>query len=462
MADIVFLLGAGASRDAGLPLMDDLTTGFQGWLLKKKELAGAVDEFAALFDSAVDIAGGAQGAPNIELVLSFLNSVAMFKNDHYVKAITGWQPPFHGSVVSINSLIALIQDYIHDRLGSFKPEAGDYLSGLLDFQTEKESLDIFTLNYDRLVESMAARYGVRFTTGFGDVWDPGLFDQPGWDARIFKLHGSIDWYRVSNRSIIYQGAREHYAFRGESTGELLLYPAEAKVSHAEPYATLMAHFTRSLASAQKCIAVGYSFRDRDIKQIVLDRMAMNRSLQLLVVKPRADEVLNQPRDADDEPTFADFSDRVIGLWKGAKEAFDNRMIRYRLDEMDVADRAIAQIRDNRNARNFSGAATALLNLIEVCRSTQMPGKPLPSVALTGALEFQSNLRQMLKRVLKWLLDGHGGASPAWASVQGVSVGFQRGGAGGEAFGMLVSFWLLSEALGSPRKLRKRGVRSNVT
>lgn len=57
MAEVVFLLGAGASRDAGLPLMDDLTRGFHAWLLKKRELEGAVEEFAALFDSAVNIAG---------------------------------------------------------------------------------------------------------------------------------------------------------------------------------------------------------------------------------------------------------------------------------------------------------------------------------------------------------------------------------------------------------------------
>jgi hypothetical protein len=424
--------------------MDDLTEGFHDWLLRKSELEGAVDEFAALFDAAVDIAGGAGGAPNIELVLSFLNSVALFKDDHYVKAITGWTPPFQLPTVSIKSLIALIRDYIHDRLRTFNPEAGDYLSGLLDFQGENESLDIFTLNYDRLVESMAARYGARFTTGFGDVWDPGLFDQKGWGVRVFKLHGSVDWYRVAQRSIIYQGAREHYAFPREATGELLLYPAESKVSHAEPYATLIAHFTRALGSAKKCIAIGYSFRDRDIKRIVLDQMATNRALQLLVVKPGAHEVLYQDRYADDEPTFQDFPDRVIGLWKGANEALQNRMIRYRLEEIADADHTISVIRDRRNARNFQDASTLLLGLIEKCRTTQMPGKPIPSLALTGAPEFRASLQLMLKRVLRWLLDTFGGPSPSMVSVPGMGLPYNRGGPVEEAFGMLVSLWLLSE------------------
>ena len=95
------------------------------------------------------------------------------------------------------------------------------------------------MNYDRLVESMAARFGARFTTGFGDVWDPGLFAPDNdWDMRVFKLHGSVDWYRLPGRSLIFQGSKEHYAFPSEPPVEVLLYPAEGKESYAEPYATL--------------------------------------------------------------------------------------------------------------------------------------------------------------------------------------------------------------------------------
>lgn len=78
-----------------------------------------------------------------------------------------------------------------------------------------EELNIVTLNHDTLVEQFLAANGIAFSDGFGtrdgDVrWSDDRVYANGAHVRLFKLHGSIDWYtflydgRV--RTAIFDGA----------------------------------------------------------------------------------------------------------------------------------------------------------------------------------------------------------------------------------------------------------------
>jgi len=80
-----------------------------------------------------------------------------------------------------------------------------YLGGLnlileLANSPEMEQLNIVTLNHDTLVEQFLTANGVEFVDGFGEPdgdvrWsDDSLYDLSGAHVRVFKLHGSINWY----------------------------------------------------------------------------------------------------------------------------------------------------------------------------------------------------------------------------------------------------------------------------
>ncbi|HYI12161.1 MAG TPA: hypothetical protein VEK57_24115 [Thermoanaerobaculia bacterium] len=62
-------------------------------------------------------------------------------------------------------------------------------------------LNIVTLNHDTLVEQLMEKGGLELTDGFGppdgDVrwYDDRLYDAGRTSARLFKLHGSVSWYR---------------------------------------------------------------------------------------------------------------------------------------------------------------------------------------------------------------------------------------------------------------------------
>jgi len=266
--------------------------------------------------------------------------------------------------------------------------------------------------------------------------------------RIFKLHGSVDWNRLPSRGVIYQGGQEHHAFPGEKPTDLLLYPAEGKVTMAEPFATLMGWFTEGLREAKTCVAIGYSFRDKDVRRVVLDALATNRSLQLLVVDPYAHQIVYQKKEQPDEPSFLDFPDRVSGLWATAKRALKDRIIRYRLGEMSSADTALNQVVLYRTQRNFDQGSLDFINAMDYCRRTQLPGKPRSLLQdIRGGGEFLEKFKSMAGGTLYQLVQVHSLPSDAFQGRYSPRGMYTYYGTQGEQFGQLVMMWLVAEAFG---------------
>ncbi len=69
-----------------------------------------------------------------------------------------------------------------------------------------QKLDIVTLNHDILVERLLRDNNISYIDGFGPIdgdlrlYDDDLYDTESDQIRIFKPHGSVDWYRVRGLS----------------------------------------------------------------------------------------------------------------------------------------------------------------------------------------------------------------------------------------------------------------------
>src|SRR5438270_13198983 len=85
---LVFLLGAGASKDAGLPLMADLTTGCLPWLAT--QIRDDKPALGQLFEAAVRVVYRGDSPPNIELVLQLLSDRTSFKVGAPAQTVVGW------------------------------------------------------------------------------------------------------------------------------------------------------------------------------------------------------------------------------------------------------------------------------------------------------------------------------------------------------------------------------------
>lgn len=94
----------------------------------------------------------------------------------------------------------LIQSVVRARLSTTKTPVGLDLVLELAKSAQITSLDIVTLNHDLLVEAVLAQNGVAYTDGFGNpdgdvrYFEPATFNS-GQKVRLFKLHGSINWFR---------------------------------------------------------------------------------------------------------------------------------------------------------------------------------------------------------------------------------------------------------------------------
>lgn len=161
-----------------------------------------------------------------------------------------------------------------------------YIAGLklireLAETPEIEQLNIITLNHDTLVEQFLSREGVAFADGFGtrdgDVrWaDDGVYAR-GARIRLFKLHGSIDWYQFQHdgrvRTAVFCGAdlteaRDAAGKRLVSqTGKPSFLSGVGKSDAYQRgiYADIHFHFYALLRECSRVVMSGYGWGDAAI------------------------------------------------------------------------------------------------------------------------------------------------------------------------------------------------------
>ena len=133
-------------------------------------------------------------------------------------------------------------------------------------------VEIFTTNYDLLLEQALEESRVPYFDGFPGVRRP-LFDAreieentlpPHW-TRLWKLHGSINWYENENREV----------FRGNTSEDgprRVIHPSHLKYQESRrmPYLAMVDRLREFLkSSTSTLILCGYSFRDDHINETII-------------------------------------------------------------------------------------------------------------------------------------------------------------------------------------------------
>lgn len=172
---------------------------------------------------------------------------------------------------------------------------------------------IFTTNYDPVIEAFCQSRNLEYESGEGrnqilDITsrneelyrpEPRLF-------QIYKLHGSINWFKDQNGRWRFQTGAAHTGSRTplgtEVISELLIYPAKEKYTFREPFYSMFHHLKDCLTTADRCYVVGYSFRDDDILWLFHDAMELNPKLYLSLIDPNARVIVSEK--------FVDFADRI--------------------------------------------------------------------------------------------------------------------------------------------------------
>ena len=144
-----------------------------------------------------------------------------------------------------------------------------------------DAVEIFTPNYDLLIEEAFERARIAYFDGFSGSHRP-FFDPasvlseelpPRW-SRLWKLHGSLGW-KVSGDSVVRTGDR--------NTTELI-YPDHLKYDQVNrlPYSALFERLRRFMTTPDTLmICSGFSFSDAHICAVMDESLAVNAHTAVL-------------------------------------------------------------------------------------------------------------------------------------------------------------------------------------
>ncbi len=142
-------------------------------------------------------------------------------------------------------------------------------------------VEIFTPNYDLLTEQALEQCRVPYFDGFvgsrNTFFDVASIEQdklPARWSRIWKLHGSINWWRTDDGNVERHGINSRIG----SAGRQMIYPSHLKYDQSRrlPYLAMLDRLKSFLANGQSVlITCGYSFADQHLNEVILQGLAGN-------------------------------------------------------------------------------------------------------------------------------------------------------------------------------------------
>ncbi len=226
--------------------------------------------------------------PNIEAVLTQVRRLSQVIGKAKIHDLDG---------AAYGTLGQRICEKIGDMVGACLPAEPNPYTELVSWiaGTHREhAIEIFTPNYDLLIEEAFERARIAYFDGFTGAHAP-FFDPvsissceelPARWSRLWKLHGSLGW-EIAGNTVIRTGQR---------TATNLIYPDHLKYDEVTrlPYSALFERLRTFLTTPDSLlICAGFSFSDSHICAVFDEALAANAHTAILAFqyKPLADEGL---------------------------------------------------------------------------------------------------------------------------------------------------------------------------
>lgn len=143
----------------------------------------------------------------------------------------------------------------------------------------KYPIEIFTTNYDYLVEIGLEEKNIPFYDGFTGSYQP-FFNSESIEAmdfipnqtKLWKVHGSLGWHFDKEKKKVLR--------KYSDSEDILIYPSSLKYSESkkQPYIALMDRLTNFLKQPDTVlITCGYSFGDEHINERIVTALNANKS-----------------------------------------------------------------------------------------------------------------------------------------------------------------------------------------
>ncbi len=152
--------------------------------------------------------------------------------------------------------------------------------------SEEYYINLFTLNYDLVFEKVFNTKNEKpLNNGFSNnLWDTTSFDVEQTKINLYKIHGSLDWYLEDD--VTHSLPDYTIAFNPLQPDERkphLILGYETKLFSVDPFFTLLQKFIEKLNTANLVVVIGYSFFDAYLNNILIKFLNSNENKKLLIV-----------------------------------------------------------------------------------------------------------------------------------------------------------------------------------
>lgn len=287
--NIGFFMGAGTSCALGLPNISQLTSQIEP-LLNPESLV--------LFNVIKDDLESKNPDTNISIE-DILNQIRR------IREITGERADsnFLGvDGVSARNLDVEICKHIYNIISEKESEASlgtpKKFFAWLNMQNRDYSKEIFTTNYDLIIEKSLEAIRAPYFDGFVGSYEPFFWQESvekqikkndltqNW-IRLWKIHGSLSWFWKGNAN-----SKSHKVIRlgriekiEEEKNEIVIYPSKEKYdsSRRQPFLVYFDRLKDYLLSGELLFLFsGYSFLDQHINEIIFNCLRQNNRLSVVV------------------------------------------------------------------------------------------------------------------------------------------------------------------------------------
>lgn len=277
---IALLLGAGASKPLGIPTTDEMAKEFLQ-TTKNQKLKDIVDSVTT--------------DPDIETVITIVRRIKELPKNEGLNLLNDTK--VISKFVNFSTEFAKTENeltkFIREKcLNPDQEKATENYLSLLKLG-DVADVKIFTTNYDKAVENVCNTERIEYSDGFKysnidgfPILDPSSFEKG--DIRIYKLHGSVDWWSDTTRRKVF---RLNLELEGvKNVNNLMIYPAQKDDVFNYPFNILQSILIRTLHDVDEFIVIGHKFADQNIVSAIKVVLEQRSDFKLTIVNPSATKI----------------------------------------------------------------------------------------------------------------------------------------------------------------------------
>ncbi len=309
----LFFVGSGFSRPAGCKVSSEMLNDLRKRIqYDREDIFNRIEKEALKFLlsclsfhcewRSIQSGGKFRFSPNIEELILLMRRIKAREN-YLPYPVTGnWADKLVQLEANFNSLIGKERDETDNLFSSieFKIKS-NLLKNWLEFDQNKLSylepfkkfledypyqnfcMDIFSLNYDLVLEKFFSEAGL--WKGFSNSKWVGLDSHPNNEERrrinLYKLHGSLNWIRDEAGDI---WEKEGINRQELESDPFIIFGQGTKTFSIDPFFSLIYHFRKLLTEREYIFIIGYSFFDPYINNLLFS-ITVGTSKRLVIVNP---------------------------------------------------------------------------------------------------------------------------------------------------------------------------------